>query len=144
MNVYYNGKVPNSFVVESFVNSVVKHLKINRLKRDIEINFVDHIDSGRTWGVCYGDSDSVVIEVARKDLERKRSFMELMITLGHELVHARQFLRGELKTVNGNNVWKNQLFEKFTYKTAPWEIEAHEAEGPLMLQCFPFHLPFKN
>lgn len=56
----------------------------------------------------------------------------MMQTLAHEMVHLKQFLRGELKhTKNGGLNWKGKKFspEKMgAWINRPWEIEAMQKE----------------
>ena len=55
---------------------------------------------------------------------------ELASNLAHELVHARQFLRGEINEYN--YVWKGQDYENQNYEDWPWEVEAYSLEQPLV------------
>jgi hypothetical protein len=144
MTPYYSGKIRNLEVVDVFVNSLIKELKLSRMKRDLDIQFVSIIDSGNTWGICHGDKDSVCMEIARKDIQRNLSFLEIMKVIAHEMVHAKQYFRGELVTKDCKQYWKGNLAESYTYYTAPWEQEARELEQTLFCNLFPFHMPFKN
>jgi len=49
---------------------------------------------------------------------------EKLITLAHELVHARQYAYGELHEYN--NVWRGREYDvdKIYYDELPWEVEA--------------------
>ena len=52
-----------------------------------------------------------------------------MQTLAHEMVHAKQYLRGEL---NGwTNSWKGRKPRNYKYENAPWEKEAYKLEMKL-------------
>jgi hypothetical protein len=54
-----------------------------------------------------------------------KSFVE---TIMHELVHVKQFARGELKQINGRfNKWNKEKYDlnKIDYWELPWEIEAY-------------------
>jgi hypothetical protein len=54
-----------------------------------------------------------------------KAFIE---TIMHELVHVKQFARGELKQINGKfNKWNKEKYnlDKIDYWETPWEIEAY-------------------
>ena len=60
-----------------------------------------------------------------------------MQALAHEMVHARQFLRGQL-TAEGGFAWKGRKADGYDYMNQPWEKEAYRLERELFLDCFPF------
>jgi hypothetical protein len=71
------------------------------------------------------------------------SFIDAVVSIAHELVHAKQFLSGELKVVPNNAsgawMWRGKMFRhsnRFTYDTDPWEIEAKSKEFPLAKSFF--------
>jgi hypothetical protein len=138
------GKVKNIAVVHEYVLRLIKELNIDRLKRELDIEFVNSLEDEDIWGYCWGDEENVYIQIHKHDGTRKFAFLEMMQTLTHEMVHAKQYLRGELKLVNSNRVWKDSDGEHFSYETAPWEIEARTLEKELFLKVFPFDKSFKN
>jgi hypothetical protein len=74
----------------------------------------------------YGDSKNPRDFIIRIDttLDIKK-FVETII---HELVHVKQYARGELKPINGRmNKWNKQKYDlnKIDYWETPWEIEAY-------------------
>jgi hypothetical protein len=59
----------------------------------------------------------------------------MLIGLAHEMIHVKQYAKGELKDylrVNKSK-WKGQIIdpEEVDYWDQPWEIEAHEKEKGL-------------
>ena len=62
---------------------------------DIEINVLTECDN-KNYALCWGDREEVEIELARKSGDKKFTLDEMMLNLAHELVHAKQFIRGEL------------------------------------------------
>lgn len=69
------------------------------------------------------------------DINPRLSRRMQLITLAHELVHVKQYVLGELRDTKYEKWvrWKNKkiaFFNSagFTYKNAPWEIEAHGKE----------------
>lgn len=62
------------------------------------------------------------------ELRRHRSIRNTLITLAHEMVHLKQFAKGELKV--DHSKWKNQPIntDEIEYSDLPWEIEACSKE----------------
>ncbi len=75
------------------------------------------------------------------DTYRPRSFMieihnrldesEYLRTLFHELVHVKQFVRGELKDKRSKKYWKDEDISDIEYNNDPSEIEALQMEDLL-------------
>tara|TARA_B110000967_G_C18848087_1_gene543085 strand:+ start:178 stop:633 length:456 start_codon:yes stop_codon:yes gene_type:complete len=148
MNIRYevSGRCKNEKLVHWYVCMLFKELKIHRLSKTfISIEFVTSLDD-YNQGECSGDKDEVVIYIARqsknkKEGLRKLTFLEQMISLAHEMVHAKQFLRGELGyTKSGEFTWKKRKAGGYKYKNQPWEKEAVKRESQLFVKCFPFKL----
>lgn len=63
----------------------------------------------------------------RKDLPKRK----LLITLAHEMVHVKQYAKGELKYLykGGLDKWQGKIIARKThYFDKPWEIEAFGRE----------------
>jgi hypothetical protein len=64
----------------------------------------------------------------------KRRIME---TIAHEMVHVKQYAKGELVDLSrcGSTRWQNNLIDSATnYWDLPWEIEAHGRELGLFIR----------
>lgn len=61
-------------------------------------------------------------------LRKKRSLKNTLITLAHEMVHVKQFAKGELN--DDQNKWKGEFVDSdnISYFELPWEIEATSLE----------------
>jgi hypothetical protein len=59
-------------------------------------------------------------------LNSKQSSKSMLETLFHEMVHVKQYFRGELK-VSSQWVWKGKI-NRQRYENQPWEIEASSLE----------------
>jgi hypothetical protein len=59
----------------------------------------------------------------------------MMQTLAHEMVHAKQYLRGELCGYSMS--WKGKKPRNYKYENAPWEREAYKLEAELYSKCWP-------
>ena len=143
--VTIKGRIRNKTLIMDYVDILLKELKIHRFKtREIIIHFKDVCADG-VHGLCSGDTELVEIEVSRWNFDEMRSssFIEMMKTLTHELVHGKQFLRGELNNECGWT-WKGRKADGWKYENQPWEKEAYRLEEELFVKCFPINEPFKN
>ena len=108
------GKVKNKKLVEEYVENIIKKFQLHRRKHGlITVRFRKRMPNGYrdSTGTCEGDRDGAVIDIAKK-----QTFYEQMLTVAHELVHAKQFMRGEY----------------------PSEKEASTAEYDLFGRCYPW------
>ena len=105
------------------IRSFTKQLGIDRLKTMVEVKFHQnlYVDRKKTCeGLCESlDKRSFVIDVAL--------YGNWLATLAHELVHVKQFVRGELN--ESLTRWKNKNYANTDYWDQPWEKEARR------LQC---------
>lgn len=101
-------------LVYTYIINILKELKVDRRKRyDIIVKFPKRMPKGfgDAYGVCEGDQNESIINISNKQV-----FLEQMITLAHEIVHAKQFMDGAY----------------------PSEREAIRNEYHLFGKCFPF------
>lgn len=84
------------------------------------------------YGYCsQADTDREYDISIRRDL----GLYDLISTVCHEMVHVKQYVRGELDGVRWQ--WrKTPVSEDTVYSDLPWEIEAHDMEGELAMECF--------
>ena len=90
-------------------------------------------------GYCSGDHEDVQISI-NQDL-RGNDWVEV---LAHELIHAKQYLTGELEDAGqltmywqGNKiVMLKAIFSEEEYKLLPWEAEAFRGQHKLMEQIY--------
>ena len=130
MYISVNGRIAKKKQVQNFIFDVLEHL-MPRLKRNvsIDVNIVTRCDK-QHYALCLGDKNSVEIELARGSCETKFSLDEMMLNLAHELVHAKQFIKGELHP--NLNRWKSLDYSNTAYSRQPWEKEAYLLEDKLL------------
>ena len=132
------GHIKGKSIVEQYIVSILRELNIHRLRKSfILVEFTSRL-ADEALGVCVGDENFAVVTVARNSGWRPLSYQERMQILAHELVHAKQFLRGELGyNCAGDWRWKNRNAGGYKYENQPWEKEATRLEKPLFDKCFP-------
>jgi hypothetical protein len=117
-------------IVDLYLDNLQKELKINRLySRLIDITFKKWVQEGAADGDCIGDTQYVKINISKQ-----LSFEDQMKTLAHEMVHAEQFLRGDL---TDTFMYKGRNFSECVYENQPWELRAHAQEEKLYKKCYP-------
>ena len=89
----------------------------------------------QAYGFCHITDDDLdrprefMIEL---DTSMKNSFDQILTWLAHEMVHLKQFVRGELYDyATGNVQWKSRTYGRVHYNDQPWEKEAYRLEGEL-------------
>jgi len=93
------------------------------LKRDLDV-----------LGYCaFTDLDHPRPRDFEIELLNKVPLDELLQTLAHEMVHVKQYAKGELKDVGGGKrfKWAKQVYDDTEYTSRPWEIEAFTKEVEL-------------
>ena len=130
MYISVNGRIAKKKQVEIFIFDVLEHL-MPRLKRkvNIDVNIVTRCDN-QHYALCLGDKNCAEIELARGSCDTKFSLDEMMLNLAHELVHAKQFIKGELHP--NLNRWKSLDYSNTVYSRQPWEKEAYLLEDKLL------------
>jgi|TARA_B110000977_G_scaffold83441_1_gene111452 hypothetical protein len=120
-------------IVEEYVARLMGALNIHRFTaRIVIVKFMTELDHS-AQGLCEGDTTYANIMIGKKG----QTFLQQMKALAHEMVHARQFLRGELEA-EGVWKWKGRNADNYAYTNQPWEKEAYRLERELFLDCFPF------
>ena len=89
----------------------------------------------KAYGYCHIVDDSLarprefMIEL---DTSMRYKFDQILTWLAHEMVHLKQFVRGELCDYETGRVqWKSRTFGKVHYDDQPCEKEAYRLEGEL-------------
>ena len=83
------------------------------------------------WGYCDWVGSSYKPRTFEIELRPNMTARQYIITLLHELVHLRQFVKGTLKTKSGRFHWNDENISHLDYESQPHEIEALEQEAIL-------------
>ena len=132
------GRVKNKEVVYEYVDRLLFALDLGRrYASELNIKFVTKLEDGDIEGLCAGGSRWSDIEIARTCYGEKQTFFQQMICLAHEMIHVKQYMKGEM----GDDpvaTWKGHDHENTPYTKQPWEVEAHKDEHSLFAKCFPW------
>jgi len=103
---------------------------------DIDIN-IKSFGKDNNYGYCLPVDDSAHPKEFEIEVNKSMRLRRLLETVAHELVHVKQFARGELyeSTRQGKHRWQGEwLDEDPDYWDRPWEIEAHGREVGLFVR----------
>ena len=108
--------------------------------KNLEFNVhIKNFGKDDSWGYCiptdYADSSRPrEFEI---DINKQAKLRRMLETVAHEMVHAKQFAKGELYESARTNKhrWQGKWLNKEpNYWDQPWEIEAHGRECGLFIQ----------
>jgi len=108
----------------------MRYLELDISPIPIKINLRGKVTS------VYGDC----LDLDHKIVIRLFSSTEWISTLFHELVHAKQYLYGDLQLENSYAYWKGRLLKRknYDYSNEPWEIEAVKLEDEMTKKYLDF------
>ena len=133
------GRVKNKAAVHEYVDRLIHKLELGRrYASELSIKFVTECDDG-VEGLCSGGPRWADIEIARSCSGHKQKFFEMMITLAHEMIHVKQYMKGEMSD-DPNAIWHGRNHNQTPYTKQPWEVEAHKNEHELFAKCFPWEM----
>ena len=122
---------------ESIIKYCLKKLT-PRISRDLDIT-VKFKKLDGVYGYCLSNEDFTTDRPRTFEIEIDRSLRlrRLLETVAHEMVHVKQYARGEL--YQGVRIakhrWKGKwVSNNIDYWDQPWEIEAHGREAGLFIR----------
>ena len=125
----------NKKFVENVSELLVENLLPTNIRRPVNIDiWVYNSLDEQAGGFCWGDKNTIEIELARTSEGHKFTREEMLINLTHELIHAKQFISGELSSTTAR--WKKADYSKTPYSKQPWEREAYYWEKRLYEKYF--------
>jgi len=101
-----------------------------------------------SYGLCWGDNYGAEIDIATVTCGESISREDKLKTLGHELVHARQYLKRELVAPNAPKhceKWHGVdiVYEPKDESKMPWELEATRLEDEIYTQFILWNREYK-
>jgi hypothetical protein len=105
--------------IEGLLPSMLSQLSLTRSRQLLHIIVDRDIEhTGQT--VPLSGIDTVLVV-----LKPTRNWVDLGVTLAHELTHVAQFAKGQLKPTAKGKLWKGRLYKNnHPYLDQPWEIQA--------------------
>ena len=135
IHVQIHGQLKNRKFVENVCELLLENIIPTKLRRNVDVDvWIHNAVEEQAGGYCWGDKRQVEIEIARTSEGYRYSREELLTNLTHELIHAKQFITGELSPTNMR--WKKADYTKVPYSQQPWEREAYYWEKRLYEKYF--------
>lgn len=124
------GKKKECELADAAVRWCIKKLMPRVRTLDIKVRFT----KCDAYGYCMSSTNRKF----HLELRKNMSLYDLISTVCHEMVHVKQYCRGELKDdMWGYQQWKSKKFkEDLEYMDQPWEKEAFKLEKRLAIECF--------
>ena len=98
IHIFLTGQIKNKRKLEQFCYDVLYSF-FDNVSHDVDIEVRSKKDIGGQMGYCWGDSEHIVIELAKGNSVAGEyiefGYNEVIVTLAHELVHAKQHILDE-------------------------------------------------
>ena len=135
IHVQIHGQLKNRKFVQNVCELLLENIIPTKLRRNVNVDvWIYNAVEEQAGGYCWGDKRQVEIEIARTSEGYRYTREELLTNLPHELIHAKQFITGELSPTNMR--WKKADYTKVPYSQQPWEREAYRWEKRLYEKYF--------
>jgi len=140
MNIVITGANPTQ---RKYITSIVEFCVKKMMPRmtNIEIQVKLKSIKGDVYGYCMADPEGEAKRgdrprVFELEISKKLTLRKLLETIAHEMVHVKQYARGELYEGDCNkHRWQGKWLSKEPdYWEQPWEIEAHGREPGLFIR----------
>ena len=141
MNVYITGGNKNlrelaHSLVDYCADKMFSDNLRNKLVLDIEFSKTLYKEDGILGEIDFEDSNHKPKEFTMT-VDTTVSKRRILETIAHEMVHMKQYAKGELVDLSrcGSIRWQDRLIDSETnYWDLPWEIEAHGRELGLFIR----------
>lgn len=133
MQLFFSNNTPKYARVFAFF--AAREIGLDKLRGTVEINWKRTI-AGECFGLCWGDNREAEIQIATKQWGQPVSRQDRLMTLAHELVHAKQYLMRHLADSDQDGYvtrWHGEdvAFDPEQEQNMPWELEASSVEEPI-------------
>jgi hypothetical protein len=134
----------DSLTVKEQVVQYLEHLEV---RENIYLTIIftsDMLKEFEGVTICVNEADlikSISYQILRVyiDIDVCQSKFRQRIVLAHEMIHVKQFIKGELIVISNQQVmWKGQKYRSQganNSRIAPWEIEAYRNDDRLAKLC---------
>lgn len=118
-------------LIENAILFFAENLISKRTSKTLEIDV--HVTNSSADGFCEYNDSNINPRSFTIVLDKNLTGNELIKTIAHELVHVKQYVKGELKErykPKHHHLWHNKKFtvNDSNYNDVPWEVEAREFE----------------
>jgi hypothetical protein len=133
MNVYIRSSSKDrAKFLEISINFFKKYLNLDKSKYNLYVFSKQGLrkNDGNLGQVCKYENNLIML------LDNQLSYPKLLQTISHEMVHIKQYAKGQIKTKhtkfgNFSHFWLGKKVNRMYHKR-PWEIEAYSRELELI------------
>jgi hypothetical protein len=122
-------------LIESVVLFFEKELKLQKSRYMLEVRTKYNMS---VTDDCRGHVTKLGPQYLIMFVDSKLDFERLILTLAHEMVHVKQYAKGQVKNITGRTqtrYWMGKKVRK-SYYDQPWELEAFSKERILANKIF--------
>jgi len=124
------------------------YIGLDKLRGEVCVKLKYGTIDDDSYGLCWGDNYGAEIDIATVTCGESISREDKLKTLGHELVHARQYLKRELVAPNAPKhceKWHGVdiVYEPKDESKMPWELEATRLEDEIYTQFILWNREYK-
>tara|TARA_B110000858_G_scaffold87359_1_gene100940 strand:- start:1052 stop:1489 length:438 start_codon:yes stop_codon:yes gene_type:complete len=134
MNLYLSKNMPAYMRV--YADFASNYIGLDKLRGEVCVKLKYGTIDDDSYGLCWGDNYGAEIDIATVTCGESISREDKLKTLGHELVHARQYLKRELVAPNAPKHcerWQgiDMMYDPVNESSMPWELEATKLEDEI-------------
>ena len=134
MNLYLSKNMPAYMRV--YADFASDYIGLDKLRGEVLVRLKYGTIDDDSYGLCWGDNYGAEIDIATRTCGESISREDKLKTLGHELVHAKQYLKRELvapKAPTHCERWQgiNIHYDPRIESDMPWELEATKLEDEI-------------
>jgi hypothetical protein len=134
MNLYLSKNMPAYMRV--YADFASNYIGLDKLRGEVCVKLKYGTIDDDSYGLCWGDNYGAEIDIATVTCGESISREDKLKTLGHELVHARQYLKRELVAPNAPRHcerWQgiDMMYDPVNESSMPWELEATKLEDEI-------------
>ena len=112
------------------------YIGLDKLRGEVCVKLKYGTIDDDSYGLCWGDNYGAEIDIATVTCGESISREDKLKTLGHELVHARQYLKRELVAPNAPRHcerWQgiDMMYDPVNESSMHWELEATKLEDEI-------------
>lgn len=132
--IYLNitgGKKSQRSLADALVFFAVNTLKLDRMNLDINLKLGN---PKAVDGWCIYEDSNVRPREFSIEVKKDQTYDDFCTTILHEMVHVKQYAKGELKErykTGHKQYWKDKDYTEASYLDQPWEKEAYKLQETL-------------
>lgn len=122
-------------VVEDFVQYCIKRFHLNKHQSRIRISICQRVEENDEGNCVFDESKDYCKEIKIK-VRFNKNMKKTLTVLGHEMIHAKQYITGQLSFIEDKAHWRGENIADLEYREQPHEIEAFSLENKVLADFY--------